>query len=155
MMKTRSSMGLIAFCLSVIGMGGADTAQAQPPVSTGPAIMSIDSLLSVFVLREGQQFRTDLVSKDSLTSIHLTQVRGGIESHKHLKHHETVWVIRGAGRLLLNGTKKNVAAGEMVNIPPGTSHSFHSLGVVPTVVISVFSPAFDGSDRVYDNPKGN
>lgn len=130
----------------------APAAAAEPPVNHGPAVMNIDSLLSVFVLHDGEQVRTDMVSSDSLTSVHLTQVRGAVEGHKHLTHHETVWIIRGAGRLMLDGTPHKVSAGEVINIPPGTSHSFHNLGVVPTVVISVFSPSFDGKDRVYDNP---
>ena len=120
-----------------------------------PAVMNIDSLLSVHLLGESQELRSDKIDGDSLSSVHLTQIRGGIEGQRHVHHHETVWVVRGAGRLTLDGVKHKVAAGTIVSIPPGTPHSFYSMGKVPAVVISIFSPGFDGKDRVYENPKGH
>jgi mannose-6-phosphate isomerase-like protein (cupin superfamily) len=152
-MKMRRYLGGLGILAAFVCVSIPESVPAQPPVNHGAAILNIDSLLSVFVLHDEQQIRTDMVSSDSLTSIQLTQVRGGVESHKHLVHHETVWIVRGAGRLVLGDIKQKVSAGEVINIPPGVSHSFHNLGVVPTVVISVFSPAFDGKDRVYDNSK--
>ncbi len=120
-----------------------------------PAVMNIDSLLSVHLLGESQELRSDKIDGDSLSSVHLTQIRGGVEAQRHVHHHETVWVVRGAGRLILDGVKYKVAAGTIVAIPPGTPHSFYSMGKIPAVVISVFSPGFDGKDRVYENPKGH
>jgi mannose-6-phosphate isomerase-like protein (cupin superfamily) len=120
-----------------------------------PAILNIDSLLSTNLLGDTQELRSDKIEGDSLSSVHLTQVRGEVKALSHLHHKETMYVIRGAGRLTLGNQKYKVAAGEVITIPPGTPHSFYSMGKIPTVVISVFSPGFDGKDRVYENSDGH
>jgi len=116
-----------------------------------PSILNIDSLLSVNLLGDTQDLRSDKIEGDSLSSVHLIQVRGEVKAHRHLHHKETVYIIRGAGRLTLGNQKTKVAAGAVIVIPPDTPHSFYSMGKIPTVVISVFTPGFDGKDRVYEN----
>jgi mannose-6-phosphate isomerase-like protein (cupin superfamily) len=147
MQKTRlfAYAAILLFSAAVVSSAGA----------AEPSVMNIDSLLSVHLIGDDQQLQSDRIGGDSLSSVHLTQVRGEVEAHRHLYHQETVWVIRGAGRLTLDGVKHKVAAGSVVIIPPGTPHSFYNLGKIPTVLISVFSPGFDGKDRVYENPAGH
>ena len=129
---------------------GTLSASAQT-TGSGPGVFNVDSLLDSHPLAKEQSFRTDIIAHDSSSSVHLTQVQGGIESHRHVYHDENVWIIRGAGRLILNGVNHRVAAGQLVHIPRNTPHSFHNLGSKPAVVISVFSPGFDGKDRVYED----
>jgi len=137
---------LMVLCLCGTAAGG------SAAVSPGAGVFDVDSLLMENPLGADQPVRTDEISHDSLSSVHLTQIRGAIESHRHLNHDENVWVIRGAGRLVVDGVKHKVAAGQVIHIPRGISHSFHNMGAKPAVVISVFAPGFDGKDRIYDNP---
>lgn len=134
-----------------LAAGVSRPSQAATPVQ-GPGVYNIDSLLGEYPLPSEQQVRSDQIARDSLSSVQLTQVRGAVESHKHLSHDENIWVIRGAGRMIIEGVKYKVAAGQLIHIPRGTSHTFNNLGAAPCVVISVFSPGFDGKDRIYDNP---
>ena len=120
-----------------------------------PSVLNIDSLLSTNLLGDTQELRTDKVEGDSLSSVYLTQVRGEMKAHSHLHHKETVYLVRGAGRLTLGDKKYKIGAGEVITIPTGTPHSFYSMGKIPAVAISVFSPGFDGKDRVYENPDGH
>ncbi|MEW5702394.1 MAG: cupin domain-containing protein [Candidatus Zixiibacteriota bacterium] len=118
--------------------------------SPGAAVVDIDSLLAMNPLGSDQPYRSDVIAWDSASSMHLTQVQGVMESHRHLNHEENVWIIRGAGRLTLGTEKIRVMAGQVIHIPRNTPHAFANLGSSPAVVISVFAPAFDGKDRVYD-----
>ncbi|MBI5867754.1 MAG: cupin domain-containing protein [candidate division Zixibacteria bacterium] len=131
-------------CLNSVGVSAAPT--------PGFGVYDIDTLLMDHPLAADQPTRTDEIKHDSLSSIHLTQIRGVIQSHRHLAHEENVWVIRGSGRLVVDGVKYKVAAGQVIHIPKGASHSFYNMGAKPAVVISVFAPGFDGKDRIYDNP---
>lgn len=146
---TRIHRFIIAGMALVCGLAASSARAANP------AVLNVDSLLSFYLLGDTQELRTDKIDGDSLSSVHLTQIRGGVEAQRHLNHQETVWVVRGAGRLTLDGEKYKVAAGTVVTIPPGTSHSFYNMGKIPAVVISVFSPGFDGKDRVYENSNGH
>jgi mannose-6-phosphate isomerase-like protein (cupin superfamily) len=153
-MSKRANLGLkIAFILALVACSPAfvNVAAAQTaPTSAG--VFDVDSLLMAYPLAADQQLRSEQIAHDSLSSVQLTQIRGELESHRHLSHDENIWVIRGAGRLVLDGVKQKVTAGQMIHIPKGVSHSFHNMGSQPAVVISVFSPGFDGKDRIYDNP---
>lgn len=144
----------VQIALLAVLLGSAGIANAQTAGSSGPGAFDIDSLLSVHQLAEDQPFRTDVIAWDSTSSVHLTQVESAVETHYHAKHDENVWIIRGAGRLTLGDQKLKVKAGQIVHIPRGTSHAFHNLGSSPAVVISVFSPGFDGKDRVYHDQVG-
>lgn len=153
-MSKSTNVGLkIALLLSLVVCSPAlvNVAAAQTASATA-GVFDVDSLLMAYPLAADQQMRSDQVAHDSLSSVYLTQIRGALESHRHISHDENVWVVRGAGRLVLDGVKQKVSAGQMVHIPKGVSHSFHNMGSQPAVVISVFSPGFDGKDRIYDNP---
>lgn len=148
-MKRAISIVVLAMCLA---FGASAVARAQTPA--GPGVFDIDSLLGEYQLAKGQGFRSDVIAWDSSSSVHLTQVESAVESHHHARHDENVWIIRGAGRLTLGTEKLKVKAGQFVHIPKGTSHAFHNLGSTPAVVISVFSPGFDGKDRIYEDKTG-
>jgi mannose-6-phosphate isomerase-like protein (cupin superfamily) len=145
------SSRISVWLLLVVGLRGA-AAEGGTAVTPGVGVFDVDSLLMDHSLAPDQPMRTDQISHDSLSSVHLTQIRGVVESHRHLGHDENIWVIRGAGRLVVDGVKYKVAAGQVIHIPKGISHSFHNMGSKPAVVISVFAPGFDGKDRIYDNP---
>lgn len=137
-----------------IAFGFAAGVQAQTSGTRGPGIYDIDSLLNEHKLVKGQSFRSDIIAWDSTSSVHLTQVETAVESHHHASHDENVWVIRGSGRLTLGDQKTKVKAGQVVHIPRGTKHALHNLGANPAVVMSVFSPGFDGKDRIYEDKTG-
>jgi len=146
---------LVTWLLAMAGLVGATPrVSAQTDKGPIPAVYDIDSLLQQYPLDKGQEFRTDMIAWDSTSSVHLTQISGGMESQHHATHDETVWIIRGAGRLTLGEQKLKVKAGEFVRIPRGVSHSFHNLGSNPAVVINVYSPGFDGKDRIYEDKTG-
>lgn len=139
---------------AAILIAGALCGSAAAQTAAGPGAYDIDSLLNEHPMVKGQNFRTDVIAWDSTSSVHLTQVETAVDMHHHVTHDENVWIIRGAGRLTLGDQKLKVKAGQVVHIPRGTSHAFHNLGSNPAVVISVFSPGFDGKDRIYEEKAG-
>lgn len=143
---------LLVSTVVVLGFSGVVHAQSQGTPS--PGVYDIDSLLIEHPMTKGQSFRTDVIAWDSASSVQLTQVETAIESHHHATHDENVWIIRGSGRLTIGDQKTKVKAGQFVHIPRGTKHAFHNLGSNPAVVISVFSPGFDGKDRIYEDKTG-
>jgi mannose-6-phosphate isomerase-like protein (cupin superfamily) len=146
-------MKRIAF-LTAILLAGLIAGSASAQSTSGPGAFDIDSLLNEHPMVKGQNMRSDVIAWDSTSSVHLTQVETSVDMHHHATHDENVWIIRGAGRLTLGDQKIKVKAGQVVHIPRGTSHAFHNLGSNPAVVISVFSPGFDGKDRIYEEKAG-
>ena len=77
-----------------------------------PSVLNVDSLLSTNLLGDTQELRTDKIEGDSLSSVYLTQVRGEMKAHSHLHHKETVYLVRGSGRLTLGVITAAVKIGE-------------------------------------------
>ena len=79
----------------------------------------------------------------------LIQTRGAIAPHYHARHDETVLVWEGKGTMRLGDEQIAVEEGSVVFIPEGTVHSFTPVDDRGAAVVSIFSPAFDGEDRVF------
>ena len=120
---------LVLSCVAVCGFW--DVAHAQQ--FDGPGVYSVDSLLDAYPIGKDEAMRSDEIGWDSLSSVHLIQIRDGVAMHHHAYHDVNVMIIRGAGRLILGTKKSKVKAGDIIHIPYGTPHSFHSLGSSPAV----------------------
>ena len=95
------------------------------------------------------------------SSLHVIKVPVEVKPHYHRFHDETVFVSSGKGTMAFKGLRdsrwriKRIKAGSIMVIPRGTLHAFKSSGGAPTVVASVYSPAFDGDDQIFvedENP---
>ena len=151
-MRDSLKLVLIGCALALFAAAMIPQPQAADVVAI-PGVFNIDSLLEVYTLGEEQTVLSEEIAWDSISSLHLIQVRESVPAHHHARHSENFWVVRGAGQLTLAGRKYKIKAGDVVHVPQGTPHAFHNLGSVPAVIVSVFSPGYDGKDRVLDDPE--
>jgi mannose-6-phosphate isomerase-like protein (cupin superfamily) len=91
-----------------------------------------------------------LLHHDSSSSSFLIYLKKGVNSHRHLKHHEVVTVLRGKASMTLGADTFLIRKGDVIVIPTGTFHSVRNLRRKPLIVLSVQSPYFDGSDREWE-----
>jgi quercetin dioxygenase-like cupin family protein len=82
-------------------------------------------------------------------SVSLVQVNGDLKPHRHDRHDEVAIVLEGSGTFTIEGTSRELKPGDVVTIPRGAVHSFVNKGPGATAVVSIFSPKFDGKDRVF------
>ncbi|MCS6916706.1 MAG: cupin domain-containing protein [Chitinophagales bacterium] len=85
---------------------------------------------------------------DSTVSSNLLWIREEVRPHFHSFHSEHVYVVEGTAQMLFNHETLFLRAGDLVFIPAGTVHAVRPTGKDPLRVLSIHSPAFDGSDRV-------
>lgn len=105
-------------------------------------IASSDSL-------QTKNIRVEKLAEDELSSTFAIWVLDSVPAHYHEHHTETVTVLSGEGVMTLGNVEFVITAGSVVFIPKGTAHSVLVSSDVPLAVISVQSPRFDGSDRVF------
>jgi mannose-6-phosphate isomerase-like protein (cupin superfamily) len=98
-----------------------------------------DSLKPVFASKTGG---------DSLATGFVIVIRKEVKLHKHVHHSEHVYIISGSAQMRIGDKTQTVAAGDLVFIPKGTAHGVKVTSSEPLKVVSVQSPAFDGTDRV-------
>ena len=82
-------------------------------------------------------------------TLNLAQLNLVVKSHYHQTHDEIVYIVRGNGLVTIGEQEYQVWPGYAYLVPQGTVHRFVNLGPDAAVVLSIFSPAFDGKDRVF------
>jgi len=109
---------------------------------------TVDDLVRSHPIEAGANIRADELARTAASSIHLVQVRGGETPHRHMTHDLTITVLRGEGRLMLDGTSRRLAAGDVVVIPRGVPHSVVRSGGDLYVTLAEFAPPLDAPDTV-------
>ena len=112
----------------------------------------------------GQQFRSleDLAPSEAYDNIHVQKldddplttsyviwVKQSVKEHFHAAHTEVVYILEGKGTMSLGEEERTIQKGDYVFIPKGTHHSVQVLKDEPMKVLSIQTPQFDGSDRVF------
>jgi quercetin dioxygenase-like cupin family protein len=88
------------------------------------------------------------VARGEQASVNVWQMTKGLPPHFHRSHEEVIFVKSGQAEVRLGDRTLTMQAGDMLLIPKGMVHSARALGDEPIRGISVFSPAFDGKDRI-------
>ncbi len=92
--------------------------------------------------------------RTSRVSTHEVVVVGEIRAHRHERHDETVTILEGRGTFVLDGEEHLVLPGTVLHVPAGAVHSYRHESPGATRAVSVFSPPFDGEDRVLVDESG-
>jgi quercetin dioxygenase-like cupin family protein len=84
-------------------------------------------------------------------SINLTQIAPGhrFGAHYHRARDEINFIVKGEANMTIASQDHLVKAGDLIYIPPGTVHDFAAVGTENFELICVFSPPFDGKDRIF------
>jgi quercetin dioxygenase-like cupin family protein len=85
-------------------------------------------------------------------TVNVWQLTAKIPAHFHRAHEEIVIVEEGEGTVRLGSETRRLKKGDVLLIPANVVHEVIATGNRPFRGISVFSPQFDGTDRVFVNP---
>lgn len=64
----------------------------------------------------------------------------GPPQHRHARHDEGFYVVRGEAEFTVGTATHRAPAGTMVTVPPGAPHSFANPGDEPLVMLNTFTP---------------
>jgi mannose-6-phosphate isomerase-like protein (cupin superfamily) len=99
-------------------------------------------------LAPDQDFRVVELGRDAGTSHHVAAVRNAEKPHRHDHHDQLVVIARGHGTMRIGDETLPVGEGSVLYVPRGAVHAFTNQGSAPSVAYVVYSPPFDGKDRV-------
>ena len=93
------------------------------------------------VAKQSADFRRVLWTGEHTQLVIMTiPVGGEIGVEKHDENDQILTFVSGAGEATVSGTKKAVAAGDLVVVPAGTTHNFVNTGPDPLVLYTVYGP---------------
>jgi len=96
-----------------------------------------------------------LVESGKHATVTVWQFQTGIAPHYHREHDEVIYCESGEGMARLGDQTIRMRPGDFVVIPPGVPHGVRVTSKEPMRGLSVFSPVFDGKDRVPVPEEGN
>jgi mannose-6-phosphate isomerase-like protein (cupin superfamily) len=144
-------LGSIAGALvaaSVLAAAGGAPAVIDALFPEGRSTLALTQLASRDPLRADEDFRVVPLGRDATTSHHVVHIRGAEIPHRHDRHDLAVVILRGHGQMLLGNERRAVGEGSILYIPRGTVHSFANESDSPAAAYAMYTPPFDGKDRV-------
>jgi quercetin dioxygenase-like cupin family protein len=104
-------------------------------------------------LAEGEPTKVVLVGSDAHSSHHVVALRDAEPLHRHDEHDLLAVVLRGHGRMWIEGEERAIGPYSVTFVPRGAVHSLRNDAPEPIVGYVVFWPPFDGGDRILVEPE--
>ena len=133
--------------LSSIALACALSACRAPGASAG-AVVPVEPPAA----REVLDARVEQLLRSADTSVALVSLSTPLPAHYHAAHEELVYVLRGEGSMQLGAETVALRPGLLIQIPRGVVHAVTPRGALHA--LSIFTPPFDGRDRVFVAPQG-
>ena len=115
---------------------------------TGRVTLPLAELAAKFPLEKGRDFQVFEVGRDAHTSQHVVWIVDREVPHRHDTHDLVVVMLRGYGSMRLGSETLPVGPSSILYVPRGTPHAFTNASGEPALAYAVYTPAFDGKDRV-------
>lgn len=71
----------------------------------------------------------------------------GEEMHPHVE--QTLFLLKGSGKAILNGEEKSFQTGDVVVVTPGTTHNFINTGNESLKIFTIYAPANHIDGRIH------
>jgi mannose-6-phosphate isomerase-like protein (cupin superfamily) len=136
------------FAAAVASTSGSPLAVLDALFPEGRSTIPLDQLAGRVSLAPDQAFRVVEVGRDAHSSHHVVAIRDREVPHRHDRHDLFVVILAGRGRMLLDGAERPVGEGSILYVPRGSVHAFRNESDAPALAYAVYTPAFDGEDRV-------
>jgi len=114
----------------------------------GRITLPLDALASKYPLERGKDFQVFEVGRDAHASHHVVWIVDREIPHRHDTHDLVVVMLRGYGSMRLGAETRPVGPNSVLYVPRGTPHAFTNASGEPALAYAVYTPAFDGKDRV-------
>lgn len=114
--------------------------------------LPLEELPARAVLGPSESFKVVELGRDANTSHHVVALRDREPLHRHDLHDLLVVTLEGHGRMLIGDQERALGPSSIVYVPRGVPHSMRNTSGTPLYGYAVFSPPFDGEDRVPVEP---
>jgi mannose-6-phosphate isomerase-like protein (cupin superfamily) len=160
-MRKFALLMILALCwASAVAWAASDTLDQS---KTGSTADPVDSFGTKFTLVDINQFAKEnpidpmvgFLTRNAAMgrngSVNLTQIEPGkhFGAHYHRERDEIDYIVKGQANMTIAGQTHLVKAGDLIYIPPMTVHDFAGVGDDNLELICIFSPPYDGKDRIY------
>ena len=142
-----------AIALAVAALAAAPSPSPAPATldalfPSGRLSLPLAALAEKYPLAPGKDFQVSEVGRDAGSSQHVVWIVDREIPHRHDTHDLVVVMLRGYGTMRLGAETRPVGPNSILYVPRGTPHAFTNESGEPAFAYAIYSPAFDGKDRV-------
>jgi mannose-6-phosphate isomerase-like protein (cupin superfamily) len=116
--------------------------------SEGRMTRPVTDLIASAELAPGEAFKIVELGRDAHSSHHIVSLRDREPLHRHDAHDLLVFVIEGHGHMRIGDEQRAIGERSVVYVPRGAPHAMSNTSARPLIGYAVFTPAFDGQDRM-------
>jgi mannose-6-phosphate isomerase-like protein (cupin superfamily) len=98
-------------------------------------------------IRELLAYRNSSIRNQSLAEATIA-VGTATQEHYHPRSEEIYYILRGQGRMKLEGELREVGPLDAIAIPPGQRHKIWNIGTEPLVLLCCCAPGYENDDTV-------
>ncbi len=131
------------FLASCLLLSGCHSAIQQKIIITGEEYTNTEWSIE----EQQQDIAARTLYKGIDSSSHLVRLNGREQPHYHDNHDLYVSILSGTSTIHFSNHKSELTPGSFIIIPRGTYHWAESIGDEASILITIFSPAFDGKDK--------
>jgi quercetin dioxygenase-like cupin family protein len=142
----RLVLTLLAACLASCAADPAHDVLRRETQVLEPAMLL--RILRQAPVAADEDLRAEPLVESEEFSAYLLQFRTGEPRHIHCGHDQTFIVYRGQGEIYIDDQRRVCRPGDVFHIPRGTPHYCVNTASEPLVVVNLFTPPFDGKDRI-------
>ena len=117
-------------------------------LGSGRLTLPLAELPARAALAPTENFKVVELGRDANTSHHVVALRDREPVHRHDTHDLLVITLEGHGSMLIGDEERTLGPRSIVYVPRGVPHSMRNTSGTPLYGYAVFSPPFDGKDRV-------
>jgi mannose-6-phosphate isomerase-like protein (cupin superfamily) len=121
--------------------------------SKGRMTRPLADLIASVELAAGEAFKIVELGCDAHASHHIVALRDREPLHRRDTHDLLVFVIEGHGHMHIGDEERAIGERSIVYVPRGTPGAMRNAAQAPLTRYAVFTPAFDGQDRVLVEPE--
>jgi mannose-6-phosphate isomerase-like protein (cupin superfamily) len=109
-----------------------------------------------FTTKDGSEIRS-ILDRTNSSAMHQSLAEatlppgGATEAHRHPRTEEIYYILRGAGRMRLQGEERVVGPGDGILIPPGSLHQIRNTGAEPLVFLCCCAPPYSHEDTLLED----
>jgi mannose-6-phosphate isomerase-like protein (cupin superfamily) len=152
MISARAILGVALVmalgCASRAAEGSAGPAVVDAVLGGQRMTVPFSELAARVPLAAGETFKIAEIGRDGSSSHHIVALRGREAIHRHHLHDLLVVTLEGHGSMLLGDDERAIGPRSIVYVPRGAVHAMRNLSPGVMYGYAVFTPPFDGKDRV-------
>ena len=146
-MKSRKNIAVCAALVLLLGVLVSSGGAAGP---ANQIVANYADILKANPMPAGEKAQAITLASDPTATVNLVRFAPGaqVPPHFHKSHSETLYVIEGSGKMVVDGKEIDIGPGSIIHVPANKPHAAKCASGGELIGLQIFAPEWTEPDRV-------